>query len=34
MEQSFLSLLEAIGEDPQREGLVRTLAALRAHSNF
>jgi GTP cyclohydrolase IA len=24
MEQSFLSLLEAIGEDPQREGLVRT----------
>jgi GTP cyclohydrolase IA len=26
MEQSFLSLLEAIGEDPQREGLVRTPA--------
>jgi len=24
MEESFLSLLEAIGEDPQREGLVRT----------
>ena len=24
MEQSFLNLLEAIGEDPQREGLVRT----------
>jgi GTP cyclohydrolase IA len=24
MEQSFLSLLEAIGEDPKREGLVRT----------
>ena len=24
MEQSFLELLEAIGEDPQREGLVRT----------
>ena len=24
MEQSFLGLLEAIGEDPQREGLVRT----------
>ena len=24
MEQSFLALLEAIGEDPQREGLVRT----------
>ena len=24
MEQSFLSLLEAIGEDPQREGLART----------
>ena len=24
MEQSFLSLLEAIGEDPQREGLVKT----------
>jgi len=24
MEQSFLSLLEAIGEDPQREGLQRT----------
>ena len=24
MEQSFLQLLEAIGEDPQREGLVRT----------
>jgi GTP cyclohydrolase I len=24
MEQSFLSLLEAIGEDPTREGLVRT----------
>ena len=24
MEQSFHSLLEAIGEDPQREGLVRT----------
>src|SRR5215216_1311693 len=24
MEQSFLSLLEAIGEDPQREGLLRT----------
>ena len=24
MEQSFLSLLEAIGEDPRREGLVRT----------
>jgi GTP cyclohydrolase I len=26
MEQSFLSLLEAIGEDPRREGLVRTPA--------
>jgi GTP cyclohydrolase I len=26
MEQSFLALLEAIGEDPQREGLVRTPA--------
>ncbi len=26
MEQSFLGLLEAIGEDPQREGLVRTPA--------
>jgi GTP cyclohydrolase I len=26
MEQSFLSLLEAIGEDPWREGLVRTPA--------
>jgi GTP cyclohydrolase IA len=26
MEQSFLSLLEAIGEDPMREGLVRTPA--------
>jgi GTP cyclohydrolase I len=24
MEQSFLALLQAIGEDPQREGLVRT----------
>src|SRR6201982_224750 len=24
MEQSFLGLLEAIGEDPEREGLVRT----------
>jgi GTP cyclohydrolase I len=24
MEQSFLALLEAIGEDPRREGLVRT----------
>jgi len=24
MEQSFLALLEAIGEDPEREGLVRT----------
>src|ERR1700757_3028975 len=24
MEESFLNLLEAIGEDPQREGLVRT----------
>src|SRR5919197_2475435 len=24
MEESFLGLLEAIGEDPQREGLVRT----------
>ena len=24
MEQSFLELLQAIGEDPQREGLVRT----------
>jgi GTP cyclohydrolase I len=24
MEQSFLNLLEAVGEDPQREGLVRT----------
>ena len=24
MEQSFLNLLEAIGEDPQREGLVKT----------
>src|SRR6186713_3399439 len=24
MEQSFLGLLEAIGEDPQREGLVKT----------
>ena len=24
MEQSFLGLLEAIGEDPHREGLVRT----------
>ena len=24
MEQSFLGLLEAIGEDPQREGLLRT----------
>src|SRR5207244_12553012 len=24
MEQSFLGLLEAIGEDPKREGLVRT----------
>src|ERR1700745_1898204 len=24
MEQSFLALLEAIGEDPQREGLIRT----------
>src|SRR5438046_10418124 len=24
MEQSFLGLLQAIGEDPQREGLVRT----------
>jgi GTP cyclohydrolase I len=24
MEQSFLNLLEAIGEDPKREGLVRT----------
>jgi GTP cyclohydrolase I len=26
MEQSFLALLEAIGEDPQREGLLRTPA--------
>src|ERR1700745_1492402 len=26
MEQSFLGLLEAIGEDPQREGLVKTPA--------
>ena len=26
MEQSFLALLEAIGEDPKREGLVRTPA--------
>jgi GTP cyclohydrolase I len=26
MEQSFLDLLQAIGEDPQREGLVRTPA--------
>jgi GTP cyclohydrolase I len=26
MEQSFLELLQAIGEDPQREGLVRTPA--------
>ena len=24
MEESFLGLLEAIGEDPQREGLLRT----------
>jgi len=34
MEQSFLGLLEAIGEDPHREGLVRTTGPRSACIEF